>query len=413
MRDEDCEVEEQAEASPGPERFLLAESGESPWEPEIEPILYGDRVLPIGVPNISQAERDLVAKTIASGWVSGNAPIIREFESDFARRIGVTRAIACNSGGSALLLLLRSLGIGPGDEVVVPTFTMIATAGVVSHIGAVPVFADCDADTLNVNANSVARCITPRTKAVICVHLYGHPCEMEPLRELCTTHSVTLLEDAAEAHGARWRGVPCGALGDAAAFGFYGNKVMVTGEGGMITTNDEELAGRVSSYRHYCISPDRHFWHQDLGYSMRLPALSAALGLAQLRRLEELLGNRQAVARRYDELFSHVNVKTAGSTLRLEGDSEHCWWHYWIRTDRRAAVRYALAENGFETRAGFAPMHLQPCYAKGAYPFHVDPVGCAVADRLCREVLLLPTHSNVRAVDQQRIVEIIDTSTCS
>lgn len=380
-----------------------ASSYSEEWMPETEPLVCPtEERISVSSPDIGELEIRMVNETLASGWVSGRTPIVTQFESEFAKRINTLFAVSCNSGGSALHLMLRAAGIGPGDEVIVPTYTMIATAGAVSKLGAVPVFVDCEENTLNMDVASAEAAVTARTKGVIAVHLYGHPCHMEKLRNMCATYNLLLFEDAAEAIGAERKGIACGNLAQAAAFGFYANKTITAGEGGLITTNDESLASRLRSLRDYCFSPGRHFWHTDLGESYRMPSLCAALCLAQLRRLPELLNKRREVARRYHGLLINHSIPICSNTIQVDWN-EHAWWHYWVRVRSRAHIREQMAKKGIETRPGFVPMHLQPCYQTGTWPYRVGLGGCPQAESVAREVILLPTHPLLSVEHQERV----------
>jgi perosamine synthetase len=388
-------------------------SSASGWEPENEPVLREDAsTIYASQPDIGQAEFDIVMQNLQRGWLSGRAPVVAEFENTFAATVGVRYAVACNSGGSALYLLLRAAGIGPGDEVIVPSYTMIATAGAVSLLGATPVFVDCDPATLNIDPSLLEDALSPQTKAVLCVHLYGCPCDMTSLRAFCSRRGVALFEDAAEAHGAAWNGVLCGALSDAAAFGFYGNKTITGGEGGIITTDDAQLAERARSLRSYCFAPGRHFWHADIGHSYRLPALSAALCLVQTRRMQSIVEKRRAIARHYDALLreSPANLRRVPSDIPPE--AEHSWWFYCVRVPMRGEVRSFLAAEAIETRPGFVPMHRQPCY-RTHWTSRVAAGGCPEAEAAGREVLLLPTHTCLTAESQERIVERLTAAIAS
>jgi perosamine synthetase len=381
--------------------------GAADFAPEREPHLP-DRpdVIRASEPDLGAAEMELVTAVLQKGWVSGRTPIIEECERAFAAAVGVREAVACNSGGSALQLLLRAAGVGAGDEVIVPAYTMVATAGAVSLVGGTPLFVDCDPGTLNITAAGIRAAITPRCKAVIAVHLYGHPCAMDEIRQVCDEGGLLLFEDAAEAHGASWKGRACGSLGHAGAFGFYGNKTITAGEGGMITTDDAALASRIRSLRSYCFGAERHYWHDDVGFSMRMGALQAALVLAQIRRLDELVARRRAVAANYDSLLDeHCPGITRNPTATPDANSSR--WFYWIRVSDRPKLREALAAEGIETRPGFVPLHRQPCYAADRWPSRSAPEGNRESELAGREVLLLPTHSKLTLADQQRIVEAL------
>lgn len=376
------------------------------WIPEPEPVVKGKSRIFVAEPDLTKAELNLIKKTYDSKWLSGRAPVVSELEQEFAQMVGVRYAVACNSGGSALEVMLRAIGIRPGDEVVVPSFTMIATAAAVSFVGAIPVFADCDPATLNLDVASLEKAVTSKTKAVICVHLYGHPCNMTALKGYCKRQGITLLEDAAEVQGAQWRKKTCGSMGFASAFGFYGNKVMIAGEGGMITTNNKKVAEEAIKYRDYYFQPGTHFWHHDLGHSYRMPALAAAVCLAQLRRLDELIAKREKVRFQYDNLLKPYADQLC-STHMSHKDVRHVWWHYWLRVENRQQIREYMAKKGIETRPGFIPMHVQPCYTSKLWPSRIARGGCPVAEDAGRTALLMPTHCLLKTTDVKRIVEVM------
>ena len=356
--------------------------------PGPEPVLAPGKIVPVCETRLDGNELRYLTECITSNWISSAGPFVGRFEEAFASAAGCTRAVSCSSGTAALHLVLAALGLKAGDEIVVPAFTMIATANAVAYTGATPVFADSDPVTWNVTAATLEPKITPRSRAIIVVHTYGHPADMDPIRELADRRGLFLLEDAAEAHGAVYRGKPVGSLGDAATFSFYGNKIVTTGEGGMITTNDERLARLVRRLRDHAFSPDRHFWHTYLGYNYRMTNLQAAVGLAQVERLGDLVEARRENRRRYEARLKGV------PGLTLPGESPgvtNVFWMYGILVEdgfgpTRDQLRIALASRGIETRTFFIPMHLQPLYRKAhageRYP---------VAEELCRKGMYLPS----------------------
>ena len=387
------------------------------WIPEPEPQCpaRGWR-LPIAWPDLGEHEMDLVRGALMDCQISGATEIVKKAERKFADCVGTQHAVACNSGGSALHLLMRALSYPPGSDIICPSFTMIATAAAISLAGHVPVFVDCEPEHLTLNPDRLAEVLTDRTRAVMVVHLYGHPADTEGIQEVINDSGkqIDLLEDAAEAHGAKvWtgndhaRGKMCGSLGRAAAFGFYGNKVLTCGEGGTVTTDDEALAARVRSMRGYCFDPRYHFWHTEIGHSMRMSGLAAALLSSQVDRAEELVASRQEKANWYAK---HLREETVAAFT--EANCRSCWWHYWVRCSRRAEVREKLAERGIETRPGFTPMHVQPCYQKSSFCnqqfSYSRTMPCPEAERAGREVLLLPTHCRVTEADVREICEVIN-----
>jgi perosamine synthetase len=300
-------------------------------------------------------------------------------------------------------LALAALGLGPGDEVILPTFTMIATANAISYTGATPVLVDSESETWNIDVAQIEARITPRTRAIVVVHTYGHPADMGPLRELARRHGLLVVEDAAEAHGALYQGSPVGALGDVATFSFYANKIVTTGEGGMVTTNDEALAAVARRLRDHAFSPERHFWHEYRGFNYRMTNLQAAVGLAQTERLPELVEKRRANAR----LYQHLLAPIRGLYLPVErpGVMSVFWMYALLIGDdfgySRDDLRRRLAEHGIETRTFFIPIHLQPIYFDGLrrhYP---------VAESLCRQGMYLPSGPSLTESDIRFVVATI------
>jgi perosamine synthetase len=281
----------------------------------------------------------------------------------------------------------------PGNEVILPTFTMIATPNCVRYTGATPVLVDSETTTWNLDLDQVADAITPKTRAIIPVHTYGHPVDMDALREIGDEHGVWVVEDAAEAHGARYKGRRVGSLGDAACFSFYGNKIITTGEGGMITSNNEELAKLARNLRDHAFSTERHFWHRYVGFNYRMTNLQAAVGVAQTEKLEDYVASRRRNAALYSELLAPIDGITTPPEV---GDVENVFWMYGILVDpdalglNRNELREALAARGIETRTFFIPIHYQPIYYE-AYRGRSFPV----AEELGARGLYLPSASSL------------------
>jgi perosamine synthetase len=393
----------------------LTEEELAPWrhlipgpDPELLPPPPGqgspDRILPVAETRLDGNELRYVTECIQSGWISSAGRFVGDFEQRFAEAMGCRYGVACSNGTTALHLALATLGVGAGDQVIVPAFTMIATANAVSYTGAAPVLVDAEPTTGNLDVAQVEALITPRTRAIVVVHTYGHPVDMDPLLAVASRHGLPVIEDAAEAHGAVYRGRPVGALGTAATFSFYGNKIITTGEGGMVTTNDAELARVARRLRDHAFSAERHFWHQYLGFNYRMTSLQAAVGLAQTERLPQLVAARRRNAERYRELLEPVR----GLCLPDErADVTNVFWMYGVRVGdafgcSRDELRRRLARKGIETRTFFVPIHLQPIYfrrfqGQGSYP---------VAEELCRTGLYLPsgptlTDGEIRYVAEQ------------
>lgn len=359
------------------------------------------RFIPVAQPFLGGNETKYVNECLETAWVSSIGRYIEEFETAFAEYCGVRHAATCNNGTSALHLALLAVGVGPGDEVIVPTLTYVATANAVRYCGAEPVFADSDPETMNLDPADVESRITPRTRAIVAVHLYGHPADMGPLRDVARRHAVRMVEDAAEAHGAKYGGVRVGALGDIATFSFFGNKIITTGEGGMVTTNDADLDARVRLLRGQGMDPKRRYWFPIVGFNYRMTNVQAAIGVAQLEMIDTQLARRREVASWYDDELSGC-----GALLQLPASkppSEPVAWLYTVvlRDDvtvERDVLSERLRADGIETRPVFYPMHTLPPYAQtpGAFP---------VAERLAARGLSLPTYAALTRADVAFVAE--------
>jgi len=362
------------------------------------------RIIPVSDPRLDGNELRYVTQCIQSNWISSAGRFVREFEEAFAAAVGCRYGVACSNGTTALHLALATLGIGPGDEVIIPTFTMIATANAVRYTGAMPVLVDAERETWNLDPAELAAKVTPRTRGILLVHTYGHPADMDPILDLAARRGLWVVEDAAEAHGARHRDRPTGSLGRAASFSFYANKIITTGEGGMVTTNDAEIARLARRLRDHAFSDERHFWHKYLGFNYRMTNLQAAVGLAQTERLEELVEIHRVNAARYTARLS----KVPGLTLPVERPwARNVYWMYGVLVEdafgiSRDELRGRLARHGIETRTFFIPIHFQPIYYetfKGQrYP---------VAEDLCRRGLYLPSGATLTASEIDYIAEMV------
>jgi perosamine synthetase len=323
--------------------------------------------IPVAEPTLGDRELEYVIDCVKSGWISSLGEYVQKFEHRFARYCGAEYGVATFNGTVALHLLLAALGIGPGDEVIVPSLTYVATANAVRYTGATPIFVDSERQSWNIDPEAVPPAITPRTKAIIAVHLYGHPANMGPLRAIADAHNLLLLEDAAEAHGAHYKGRRVGSLGDAAIFSFYGNKIITTGEGGIIVTNNEAYAQRAFFLENQGRYLDNPYWHSEVAYNYRMTNLQAAIGLAQLERIDELL----AIRRRNAAYYNRRLAELPGLTLPPEADwAENVYWMYSVLIGdnfglERDAVRAQLREAGIDTRPFFYPVHTLPMYNTG------------------------------------------------
>ena len=362
------------------------------------------RVIPVCEPTLGGNEAEYVLDCVESNWISSAGKYIPRFEETFAAACDARYGVACANGTVALHLALATLGIGPGDEVILPTFTMIATINAVTYTGARPVLVDSEPDTWNMDLNQVADKITPRTRAVMPVHTYGHPVDMDPLLEMAERHTFTVIEDAAEAHGAEYKGRKAGSLAQAGCFSFYANKIITTGEGGMVTTSDPDIARLARNLRDHAFSEERHFWHKYLGYNYRMTNMQAAVGLAQTEQMESFVQNRRANAARYTAALSQI----PGIVTPPEAEwVKNVFWMYSILVEdefgmTRDGLRAYLADHGIETRPFFIPMHLQPIYYR-AFEGERYPV----AEMLCQRGFYLPSASSLAADDIDYITDIV------
>ena len=345
-------------------------------------------MIPIASPDLSGNESRYVDECVRTTWISSVGHFIHDFEAAFAEAAGTRHAIATNNGTTALQLALAALGVGPGDEVIVPALTYIATANAVRYCGATPVLADVEPDTMNLDPADIEHRITARTKAVLPVHLYGHPADMTAITAIAGRHGLTVIEDAAEAHGSTVNGRPVGSLGDMGVFSFFGNKIITTGEGGAVTTDDDALAGRLRLLRGQGMDPERRYWFVEVGFNYRMTNVAAAIGLAQLERFEPMLARRREIAALYTANLGDAE----GISLPVERpDVRRVDWLYTVlvtgfTTDQRNALIDRLREDGIETRPVFYPLHLMP-------PYETSPtLSFPVSERLGAEGISLPTH---------------------
>jgi perosamine synthetase len=341
-------------------------------------------------------ERRYVDECFDTNRISSAGSFVTRFEDAFAAAVGCRYGVACSSGTAALHLALGAAGVGEGDEVLMPTFTMVATPNAARMLGARPVLVDAEPDTWNLAVEQLAAKVTPRTRAIVPVHIYGHPVDMDPVRALAEGHGLVVVEDAAEAHGAAYHGRPAGGLGDAAAFSFYGNKILTTGEGGMVTTNDPAIAARARELRSLAFSSERHFWHRSIAFNYRMSNLQAAIGLAQTERLDVLVALRRRNRDRYVEALAGI----PGLTLPVERpDCRNVFWMFGITVDEafgpsRDELRARLAASGIETRTFFVPIHIQPAYFR-THRGERHPV----AERLGATGLYLPSGPTLSDAD--------------
>lgn len=322
------------------------------------------KFIPVYEPEINQEDVRCVFEAVNSGWVSSIGEYINLFEKLFADYVGVNYALTVSNGTTALHLALVSLGIKEGDEVIVPDLTFVATANAVVHAGATPVFADIDEETWCIDPADIRKKITSRTKAIIPVHLYGHPADMDSILNIANEYGLFVIEDSAEAHGAEYKGKKVGSIGTCGVFSFYGNKIITTGEGGIITTNDQSLYERAKFLRDHAMSREKRYWHTDIGYNYRMTNLQAALGVSQLKRISNIIDRKRQIFSWYKELLSDIEG------LKLNPEKEWAKNVYWmvsvlfdeINEETRDNIMVKLREKGIDTRPFFYPMSCMPMY---------------------------------------------------
>jgi perosamine synthetase len=359
-------------------------------------------MIPVFEPDIGEAERRAVLAALERGEISGSfGSAIPEFEGLFAGYVGNKHGVAVSSGTTALQIAVAAAQIGPGDEVLVSSLTNIATALAVVHNGAMPVPIDSEAATWNLDLDLVERAITPRTRAIIPVHVYGHPVDMDRLRAIADRHRVSVIEDCAESHGATVRGRMTGSFGVMGCFSFYANKIITTGEGGMVTTDDDALAERLRLLRNLAFTQPR-FRHELLGFNFRMTGMQAAMGVVQTRRIESVIAEKRRVAATYNELLADLDWLQLPPELPW---ARNVYWMYAvaIRPDAgidRTKLLGALRDAGIDTRTFFCPMNQQP--ALRALPgFRAEP--CPVADGLWERGFYLPSSTNLTRADIARV----------
>jgi len=358
-----------------------------------------EEYIPVNEPLFLGNEKKYLADCIETGWVSSEGAYVKRFEEQFAHYVDRDFGVSVSNGSVALDTAINALGIGPGDEIILPTFTIISCIAPIIRAGATPILVDCDAETWNMNIAQVASKITPKTKAILIVHIYGLPVDMDPILELAEKNGLLIIEDAAEMHGQDYNGKSCGSFGQISTFSFYPNKLITTGEGGMLVTDDKNIAEKCKSYRNLCFEPPRRFIHNELGWNFRLSNIQAALGLAQLEQIEQSIEKKRYIGKRYTELLQDIPV------LQLPIPEMHyaknIYWVYGIVINDDTGITAdeiinQLGDNNIGSRPFFWPMHKQPVLnSMGLFIDESYPV----AERLAEQGFYIP--SGMAITDQQ------------
>lgn len=366
------------------------------------------RFIPVCRPYLTGTEKVYVSDALETGWISSAGKYIERFEQQFSSFVGSRYGVACSNGTAAVYLALQAAGVGKGDKVVVPSFTMMASVFPIIHLGADPIFVDCDPNHWTLNPAELEKIKGP-VKAVMPVPIYGHPCDMDPIVAWAAKKGAVVIEDAAEAHGALYKGRPVGSLGDIAAFSFYANKVLTTGEGGMVTTNNEAFAKKAAYYRNLCFSPDpaKRFIHEDVGHNFRMTNLHAAIGCAQMDKADELVNLRINMAQRYLKRLKHLQEHFA---LPVQEEwAKNVYWMFGIvlRQDSAMsaeALQRRLGEFGVDTRRFFFPGHLQPVFKEFG-----KGIQAPVSENLWNKGIYLPSSSDLTDDEMDQVVSALET----
>jgi perosamine synthetase len=359
-------------------------------------------VIPVNEPSIGDLELEYVTECLRSGWISSAGRFLDEFEQAWAEYCDMPYGVAVMNGTAALDAAVSCLRLQPGDEVIMPTMTIISCAQSVIGHGGVPVLVDCDPDTWCMDVEQVRAKVSPRTRAIMPVHIYGHPVNMDPILDLAPQHGIVVIEDAAEAHGAEYKGRRCGGLGDISVFSFYANKVITTGEGGMVLTRDRDYADHVRSYRNLCFRPEQRFLHTEIGRNYRMTNVQAAIGVAQLRRIDELLAAKRVTADIYNRALDSI------SALQLPVEREYArsnYWMYAVVVSESSgftgdSLSHRLRGLGVDTRPFFLGMHRQPALRRlGLFEGEEYPV----SDRLATQGIYLPSGTALTPLQAEQV----------
>ncbi|MDO8803073.1 MAG: DegT/DnrJ/EryC1/StrS family aminotransferase [Elusimicrobiota bacterium] len=361
-------------------------------------------MIPVNEPLLKGNELAYVTECIKTGWISSAGRFIEQFEQKWSAYCGMEHGVSMCNGTVALQAAVAALELKPGDEIIMPSFTIISCALAAVYNGAKPVLVDCDPETWTMDPAAIEAKINPKTRAIMPVHIYGHPCDMDPILALAKKHSLAVIEDAAEAHGAEYKGRKCGSFGDISCFSFYANKIITAGEGGMALTSNPVYAERLKAQRNLCFRPERRFFHTELGHNFRITNMQAAVALAQMEQIEEFLKKKRAMARAYQEKLKGVK----GLTLPVEKDwAKNVYWMYGLVLDGSRgmdAVQFAklLSTEGVETRPFFLGLHEQPVFHDmGLFRGERYPV----TERIAANGLYLPSGL---AITPQQIEQAAD-----
>ena len=361
-------------------------------------------MIPVNEPLLDGNELRYVSDCVTSGWISSAGKYISDFENKWAGYCGMKHGISVCNGTVALELAVEIFDFPEGSEIILPSFTIISCAQAITKAGCVPVVVDCDPDTWCMDVNQIESVITPKTKAIMPVHIYGHAVDMDPLMDLAKKHHLMVIEDAAEVHGAEYKGKKCGGFGDVSCFSFFANKIITTGEGGMILTNNDVVAEKLRSCRNLCFQSKQRFLHEEIGHNFRFTNMQAALGLAQLERIEKFVERKREMARLYNEGLASLPIQ-----LPVEKPwAKNVFWMYGIVIDEKTGtdakgLAISLHGKGVQTRPFFLGMHEQPIFNKMGLFANLS---LPVTERIARQGLYLPSG---QAITDEQIEEVIQS----
>ena len=364
-------------------------------------------MIPVNEPLLDGNEKKYLMECIDTGWISSEGPFVKEFEEKFSAKVGRKYGVAVCNGSAALDVAVAALGLKEGDEVIMPTFTIISCANAIIRAGAIPVLVDSDPYTWNMDVNQIESRITPKTRAIMVIHIYGLPVDMDPVIRIANKYGLKIIEDAAEAHGQSYKGKPCGSFGDISAFSFYPNKHVTTGEGGMVVADDEELAERCRSLRNLCFQANKRFVHEEMGWNFRMTNLQAAIGLAQIERLDEFVIKKINMGKHYTQKLK--DIESIKLPLERTSYADNIYWVYGIvlsdqlNFDADEMMKRLAAQN-IGTRPFFFPMHEQPVFHKmGLFVNESYPV----AERIARKGLYMPSGLALTKEQMDEVVKVI------
>ena len=365
------------------------------------------KFIPVNTPAFLGNEKKYLSECIDTGWVSSEGPFVEKFEHLFSAKVNKKYGIAVSNGSVAIDAAIESLNLKPGDEIILPAFTIISCIAQIVRSGIIPVLVDSDPKTLNMNVTEIESKITSNTKAIMVVHIYGLPVDMDSISAIVNKHKLILIEDAAEMHGQTFKGLPCGSFGDISTFSFYSNKHITTGEGGMILTNSQEYAESCKSLRNLCFEIDNRFVHKRLGWNLRMTNLQAAVGVAQIERLDEIVIKKRYIGKKYNQLLKNLPMVTL-PLEKIEG-AENIYWVYSLILDEnfpfdaKFVISY-LQEKGIGSRPFFCPMHMQPILkSKNLFINQSFPV----AESLYMRGFYIPSGLGLTDSDLERVAEVL------